>query len=59
MILPEKNRKDTDDIPVDVRNQIKFYFATRVEEVLELALEKTVDEEFLKEEMTPMFKPKL
>ncbi len=30
VILPEKNRKDTDDIPVDVRKQIKFYFATRV-----------------------------
>ncbi len=59
VILPEKNRKDTDDIPVDVRKQIKFYFATRVQEVLELALEKSVDEEFLKEEMTPMFKPKL
>lgn len=59
VILPDKNRKDTDDIPVDVRKQIKFYFATRVQEVLELALEKSVDEEFLKEEMTPMFKPKL
>ena len=59
MILPEKNKKDTDDIPVDVRNQMNFYFATRVQEVLELALEKKVDEEFLREEMTPMFKPKL
>ena len=30
VILPEKNKKDTEDIPVDVRNQIKFYYATKV-----------------------------
>jgi ATP-dependent Lon protease len=30
VILPEKNKKDTEDIPIDVRNQIKFYYATKV-----------------------------
>lgn len=30
VILPEKNKKDTEDIPLDVRNQIKFYYATKV-----------------------------
>ena len=59
MILPEKNKKDTDDIPLDVRKEIKFFFVTRVQEALEHALEKNVDAEFLKEEMTPLFKPKL
>ena len=59
VILPEKNKKDIDDIPPDVRKEIKFHFVARVQEALELALEKKVDEEFLREEMTPIFKPKL
>ena len=59
VILPDKNKKDIDDIPPDVRSQIKFYFVTKVQEALELALEKKIDEEFLREEITPMFKPKL
>ena len=59
VILPEKNKKDTDDIPEDVRKQIKFYYVSRVQEALELALEKNVDEAYLREEMTPIFKPKL
>lgn len=59
VILPEKNKKDTDDIPADVRSEIKFHYAQKVQDVLELALEKKVDEEFLREEMTPLFKPKL
>ena len=59
VILPEKNRKDIDEIPKDVASQMKFYFATRIEEVLEIALEKKIDEVFLKEEHTPIFKAKL
>ncbi len=26
VILPDKNKKDTDDIPIDVRKEIKFHF---------------------------------
>lgn len=59
VILPEKNRKDVDEIPKDVAKQLKLYFATRIEEVLDIALEKKIDEVFLKEEHTPIFKPKL
>jgi ATP-dependent Lon protease len=59
VILPDKNKKDTEDIPEDVRKQINFFFVTRVQEALELALEKKIDEEFLKEEITPIFKAKL
>ena len=59
VILPEKNKKDIDDIPADVQKQLRFYFVSRVQEALELALEKKVDEEFLKEESMPIFKPKL
>lgn len=59
VILPEKNKRDTEDIPADVSKQMNFYFVSRVHEALELALEKTVDEESLREDLMPMFKPKL
>lgn len=59
VILPEKNKKDSEDIPADVKKDLKFFFVSRVEQALDLALEKKVDDEFLKEEMTPLFKPKL
>lgn len=60
VILPIKNKKDIDEIPEDVRNSIKIFFAHRIEEVLELALEKTVDHQYLKEEQQSIFnKPKL
>jgi ATP-dependent Lon protease len=39
VILPKRNEKDLDDVPEDVRNQIKFVFADRVDEVLNEALE--------------------
>ena len=57
VILPEKNKKDAEDIPKDVLQTMKIHYVTRVEEALELALEKSVDEKFLKEES--IFKPKL
>jgi ATP-dependent Lon protease len=59
VILPEKNQKDVEEIPKDVAKDLKLYFVSRVEEAIELALEKTVDEKFLREEMQPIFKPKL
>ena len=40
IVLPEKNRKDVmEDLPDEVRNDIKFEFVTDVRQVLELALE--------------------
>ena len=59
VILPIKNKKDIDEIPSDIASQMKFHFANKIEEVLELALERNVDENFLKEEMSPLFRPKL
>ncbi|MCX7765688.1 MAG: endopeptidase La [Candidatus Sumerlaeia bacterium] len=38
IILPAKNKNDLEEIPSDIRNQIKFYFVTNMEEVLKLAL---------------------
>ncbi len=38
VILPTRNQKDLDDIPKNVRSEIKFIFAKNVDEVLEAAL---------------------
>ena len=59
MILPEKNRRDIDEIPQDVAKELRLFFVSKVEEVLELALESKVDETFLKEENVSLFKAKL
>jgi ATP-dependent Lon protease len=39
VILPKRNEKDIDDVPQSVRESMKFHLASRVEEVLEFALE--------------------
>lgn len=38
IILPKDNEKDIDDIPESIRNDLKFYPVSSVDEVLELAL---------------------
>lgn len=38
VILPARNQKDLDDIPKNVRSEIKFIFAKNVDEVLDAAL---------------------
>src|SRR3954449_11851152 len=39
VILPERNRGDLDDVPEDVREQIRFHPVMTIDEVLEHALE--------------------
>jgi len=39
IILPEWNRKDLEDIPKKVENDIKFYFADKMMDVIAIALE--------------------
>jgi ATP-dependent Lon protease len=41
VIVPERNQPDLDDVPSDVRNQIRFHIVGSVDQVLELALEPT------------------
>ena len=43
VILPKRNEKDLDDVPESVRKAMTFHLASRVEEVLELALERRAD----------------
>jgi ATP-dependent Lon protease len=38
VILPERNKKDLDDIPANVRETMTFVFAERVDQVVETAL---------------------
>lgn len=38
VILPDKNRKDLDDIPEEIRGQMDFRFVKRMEEVIDIAL---------------------
>ena len=59
VILPKKNDQDLDDVPEDLRNEIKVHFVSTVEEALKLALEDEIDLEFLKQELMPAFRPKL
>jgi ATP-dependent Lon protease len=42
VILPERNRGDLDEVPADVRAQMRFHPVTSVEEVLAVALEAAV-----------------
>ncbi len=39
VILPERNRGDLDDVPADVRAQMRFHPVVSIDEVLSLALE--------------------
>jgi ATP-dependent Lon protease len=43
IILPKANKKDLRDIPDAVRNEMEFFFAERIEEVLEIAVPETSD----------------
>ena len=39
VILPERNAADLDDVPAEVRSQMRFHPVATVDEVLALALE--------------------
>ncbi len=39
VVLPERNRGDLDDVPVEVREAMGFHFAMTIDEVLAVALE--------------------
>jgi ATP-dependent Lon protease len=39
VLIPEKNRRDLDDVPADVRDEMKVTLVSRVDEILPLVLE--------------------
>ncbi|MBI4057958.1 endopeptidase La [Candidatus Microgenomates bacterium] len=42
VILPKDNKKDLEDVPEKVKKEIKFIFASHVDEVLHVALKKPI-----------------
>ena len=38
VILPEKNKKDLEDVPEHIRNSMEFFFAKEMEEIIDLTL---------------------
>jgi ATP-dependent Lon protease len=40
IIVPERNKADLDEIPAEVKNELEFIFAQKMEQVLEAALEE-------------------
>lgn len=40
VILPQKNEKDLEDIPEEVKKEIKFHFVQRMDEVIPIALQE-------------------
>ena len=56
IILPKDNHKDLEEIPTDVKKDIKFYFASEIGDVLRIALKtestKSKPEKVIKENIT-------
>jgi ATP-dependent Lon protease len=40
VILPERNKKDLVEVPESVRKEMKFHFVSRIDEALDLTLER-------------------
>ena len=39
MILPEQNKKDFDDLPAEIKKDVKFVFVPTIDEALEEAID--------------------
>jgi ATP-dependent Lon protease len=59
VLLPSENRLDADELPDDVKTGLEIEFCSRIEEVLSHALEKEIDDEFIKNAYKPFFTSKL
>jgi ATP-dependent Lon protease len=42
VIVPERNRGDLDEVPEEIKNELEFIYVSRMEQVLEAALEEQV-----------------
>ncbi|MEQ8976277.1 MAG: endopeptidase La, partial [Deltaproteobacteria bacterium] len=40
ILLPERNKKDLHEVPQDLQDQLTFHFVRRIDEVLDIALER-------------------
>ncbi len=57
IILPQKNEADIEEIPADVRNELQFIMATRIDDVLDAALEEQPAEQKEKNYIIPGIEP--
>jgi ATP-dependent Lon protease len=43
LILPKRNEKDVEEVPEDVKKELTFHFVTRMDEVIDLALQSEAE----------------
>lgn len=55
VLLPSENQLDAQELPDDVKEALTIKFCSKIEEVLSHALEKDVDDEFIKNSYKPFF----
>lgn len=49
IILPKENKKDLEELPKEVRDDLEFHFVSHMDEVLKIALKKPLPGEFKEE----------
>ena len=57
VILPDRNRKDLDDVPANVKDDMQFFFIKRIDEVIDLAVNPIVEDGAVVEE-SPLLETK-
>ena len=57
IILPKDNKKDLEDVPKEVLNDLKFHFVSHMDEVLVIALTKPMPKAKLHEEISMNVRP--
>jgi ATP-dependent Lon protease len=45
IVMPERNRKDLEDIPEEARDELEILFVSRMEDALALVLEEVAEPE--------------
>lgn len=55
IILPKENKKDLEDVPSEVKKDIKFVFTEGVEEALKVALSSWPDRRLKDDSYIPIF----
>ncbi len=58
IILPQKNEADIEEIPEDVRGELEFVLAARIDDVLDAALEEQPTEPKGKNYVIPEIEPR-
>ncbi len=57
IIVPERNKADLDEVPLEVKNDLEFIFASKMDQVLEAALESTLQPKAPEPEKSPVAAP--